>query len=41
MKSERPVRDWFDEHPATSVYVTVAVTIILILRIIDSLSAFF
>lgn len=36
--SERPVRDWMDEHPWTTLYIAVVVTILLILQIAESLS---
>lgn len=36
--SERPVRDWMDEHPWTTLYIAVVVTILLILQIAENLS---
>lgn len=34
--SDRPVRDWMDAHPWTTLYIAVVVTVILILQVIES-----
>ncbi len=36
----RPVREWLNEHPATSFYVAVVVTILLILQLNQTFSPF-
>jgi hypothetical protein len=32
---QRPVRSWMDEHPATTWYIAVVVTILLALQLLE------
>lgn len=38
--SNRPVRTWLDAHPATTFYVAVIVTILLILQLYETIRTF-
>lgn len=33
--SDRPVRDWLDQHPATATYTATVVTFILIIQMCE------
>lgn len=38
--SNRPVRDWLDDHPATSLYIAAVVTILLALQLNETFHPF-
>lgn len=35
-EEEAPVRSWMNEHPATTTYIAIVVTVILLLQILDT-----
>ena len=37
-QGKTPVRDWFDDHPVTTVYIAVMVSILFVLQIVDLIS---
>jgi hypothetical protein len=38
-ETKKPVRDWMDSHPVTTIYIAVMVTALFVLQIVDLITA--